>query len=367
VKLAIPSTWRALYRRIRLPLAALAGVTIFSIVQAGAVWYRLPALGLPRSSFRTLVLLELPVWGSWIAVAPVIVWVCRRFPVFPQAPARNVLAHLGFLPLVGALAIALMTAGREPFANNPDGYWLTVGQYLRAYGAVLMMNYLTIAALYYAVAHARRERQLAEAVAQARMDQLTAQIQPHFIFNSLHSVSAVMAKDVTRARSMLVKLADLLRSGMEHAGESEVPLSVELGWLDDYTSIQRMRYGERFDVGIRSSPEAGSVLVPRFLLQPLLENVVRHVVEQRTGNVRVDVDVRLADHRLEIAVTDDGPGFARLPPDQGTGLGNIASRVEAFYGNEATLSFANGPEGGASVRLVLPARPSGTTWVAPRH
>jgi len=347
--------------RERLRTAALAGsaATVVALLQSINLLFRSHDMGGPAAAisfavWRRLFLLELPVWGSTVMVAPLIAFVCRRFPLLPRPRPTSVIAHLLAAPPICYVAVAITTLFRMPLTtDNPDGYWFTTWQYTRSFSLVFLLPYVTVAAIYSAAVHSRREQRLVLALAQTRLEQLTAQLQPHFLFNALHGVSALMAEDVPRARAMLAQLSDLLRSSLDEDG-LEVPLRQELRWLAAYVEVQRCRYPQ-LEVELAVPPEAQDALVPRFLLQPLVENSVRHALERTGRPLLVEIRATIEQDELRLRVADNGPGFRKLPPLGGIGLTSAEERVRALHGN-GRIYLRNRPQGGAEVELVLGAR-----------
>ena len=194
-------------------------------------------------------------------------------------------------------------------------------------------------------------------LARAQLDSLKMQLQPHFLFNTLHSVSALIHEDDEAADLMIARLSDFLRLVIEHAGEQEVALVQELEFLNRYLEIQQVRFQDRLRVSIEVHPETLEAMVPNLVLQPLVENAIRHAVEPRAGGGRVEVSAARLGETLRLTVRDDGPGLrhgARTVP--GVGISNTRARLEQLYGGHQTLEIANHPEGGALVTVVFPWR-----------
>jgi LytS/YehU family sensor histidine kinase len=205
-----------------------------------------------------------------------------------------------------------------------------------------------------------RAAQLEAQLAEARLDALRMQLHPHFLFNTLHAISALMARDVPAARRMMTRLSDLLRFSLEQEVTDEVPLAEELDFLDRYVEIQRARFPDRLHVEMDVEPDAQAALVPRFMLQPLVENAIRHGIDRRPGGGRVVVRARVNDHRLKIEVEDNGPGFpSGADYREGVGLRSTRARLEHLYGGGGELDLAAAPGGGALVRVVIPVRETG--------
>jgi LytS/YehU family sensor histidine kinase len=202
------------------------------------------------------------------------------------------------------------------------------------------------------VSQARLQTQLER----ARGDLLRMQLQPHFLFNTLHAVSALMDRDVTAARRMITRLSDLLRLSLDNDSRYEVSLDEEMEFLDRYVEIQRIRFGARLRVFYDLAPDTRRLMVPRLLLQPLVENSITHGLSrlERPGTVRVES--ALADGRLVVRVLDDGAGLAGgAVAREGVGLGNTRQRLQQLYGGSQAFSIADRPEGGCEVRIELPA------------
>jgi two-component system LytT family sensor kinase len=213
-----------------------------------------------------------------------------------------------------------------------------------------------------AALHARqrelRAAQLEANLARAQLQNLRLQLQPHFLFNALNTISATMYEDPATADEMLGALSDLLRSSLKTVRTDEVPLREELDLLDRYLAILRARFGERLAVSIEADPAAADALVPSLLLQPLVENAIRHGSAEKDGGGAVAVRARRDGPRLILEVEDDGPGDARRngARSEGIGLAATAERLRILYGASQTFTAGDGPAGGFLARAVLPLR-----------
>lgn len=194
-------------------------------------------------------------------------------------------------------------------------------------------------------------------LARAQLDSLKMQLQPHFLFNTLHSVSALIHEDDEAADLMIARLSDFLRLVIEHAGAQEVALVQEIDFLQRYLEIQQVRFQNRLRVAIDVEPEALDAMVPNLVLQPLVENAIRHAVEPRVAGGRVEVKGARVGDALRLTVRDDGPGLRPgALPSAGVGISNTGARLEHLYGERQTLEIANHPEGGVLVTVTFPWR-----------
>jgi two-component system, LytTR family, sensor kinase len=201
--------------------------------------------------------------------------------------------------------------------------------------------------------------QLEAQLAEARLDALRRQLDPHFLFNTLNAVSALVERDPRGVRRMIEQLGDLLRHSMDDATAPEIPLGQELALLERYVDIMRVRFDDQLDVVIRADPRALDALVPNLILQPLVENAIRHGVEQRAGGGRVEVEAALDGDALVLRVRDDGPGPAPhegvgAAAGGGVGLRNTAARLAHLYGARHRLTLVADPRGGTLAEVRVP-------------
>lgn len=243
---------------------------------------------------------------------------------------------------------------RPPPSRTPFRVLFLVGFRLPIYLAVVSIAH---ALLFYRRAQARERRslELEASLAKARLDALAMQLQPHFLFNSLNAIAALVHKDPEAADEMLGALSDFLRMTLESSGEPELPLRRELEFIERYLAIEKVRFGDRLRFTIDVEPGTLEARVPALVLQPLVENAVRHGIEARPGEGLITISAARSDSRLLLKVTDNGAGLRNAPGSGGgIGLTNTRSRLRELYGDAATLELRN--EGGVSVLLSLPFR-----------
>lgn len=192
-------------------------------------------------------------------------------------------------------------------------------------------------------------------LSEARLAALQAQLQPHFLFNSLHALSTLILRGEARAADeMLGHISRFLRMTLDDGEAPTIPLEEELGFLEAYLAILRARFGDRLRVECDIDPRARALRVPRLVLQPLVENSVRHGDSVEAGPCRIGVRARLEDGALALEVEDDGHGPPPAPAAEGIGIGNIRRRLEQLYPGAHALTLGPGPAGGALTRLVIP-------------
>lgn len=330
--------------KLRTILLIVGGWTLLALLFAAQLRVDASYAGRSISGGQALVL-ALAGWYGWALLSPLVVWIARRLGTSKLAIALHVVIAivLTFIK-VGVTTEILRRAGFSPRATFSI--------------ANLPVNFLTYAAIV-AITHAldtyRRGAEARAMLTEARLDLLKAQLEPHFLFNALHSIAELMHQDVEAADRMLTRLSELLRATLESGGRQEIRLAEELALVERYLDIEGIRLGERLKTNIDVEPAALDGLVPVFILQPIVENAVRHAVAPRNTGGTVALKIRRAGGDLRIEVEDDGPGFAAGSTER-VGLRNTRTRLRHFYGGEDRLQINRGALGGASVQLVLPFR-----------
>jgi len=232
--------------------------------------------------------------------------------------------------------------------------------------AVYLVVYWTIVGVGHALAYYRKYREremlaimLESRLAQTQLQMLKMQLQPHFLFNTLNAISALMHQDVELADQMLARLAQLLRATLESAGTQEVPLKQELEFVELYLEIEQARFGPRLVVHIDAEAETMDAGVPNLILQPLVENAIRHGIAPRPQTGHIEIRARRENGELRVEIMDDGPGLAgdsSVPQREGVGLTNTRARLRQLYGNAHQFTLANRAGGGLVVTVCVPFR-----------
>ncbi|UHQ23061.1 histidine kinase [Lysobacter sp. 5GHs7-4] len=297
----------------------------------------------------------------WIPFTLLLFRCVDRHPIERGALLRSI----GWLSLSVAAIIAARAACTA--ALNP---WVGWYAQLPGWTALLRTSFLgnlltawMIVGVAHALLFARRDRlrqrqqaELQSQLSQARYEALAARLDPHFLFNALHSISEVMHRDVAAADRMVVGLGGLLRQSIEGASDQQATLGDQIELIEDYVGIEQVRLGPRLRFQLDVDESLASAMVPRLLLQPLVENAIRYAVAPRVqpGSIRVAAHSR--EHRLLLEVCDDGDGAAAAAPGQGVGLAGARARLQYLYGEDFTFDVLALPGGGTCVRIDLPLR-----------
>src|SRR5262245_35146615 len=301
----------------------------------------------PPNSLGNILSISLVEWYVWAALAPLLILAGRRL-VFEPARWRISLGLLLVLTAVVALGkVAIDVPVELSLRTNWGSLRIdTPGDAFMIFFAARFLIYFLICwailgvsqAIEYYLKYRQRELQtfqLQARLAQAQLQVLKIQLHPHFLFNTLHTISALMHQDVELADRMLTRLADLLRLTLDNAGLQEVPLQQELEFIQPYLEIEQARLGPRLQVQMEIDPETRDATVPNLVLQPLVENAIRHGIAPRPEGGRLAIRTRRTSGQLQLEVADDGPGLPDpecLPGREGFGLRNTRARLEQLYG-----------------------------------
>lgn len=318
---------------------------------------------------------ELPYWLLWAGLGPAVFWLAGRFPIDRERWFRNSLLHI--------LACVTLAIGHRAIYLI-IGWLLNVAAYqnLRSirelYSSDILFNlptgfmsYGTIFLVSYVIDYYRRHQEeelkisrlkteLAEAklqVTEAQLQALKMQLHPHFLFNTLNSISALLDEDVDVADQMLARLGDFLRMTLENSGAQRVTLQEELEFLRCYLEIEHVRFQDRLTVNMLIDPDTLEARVPNLILQPIVENAIRHGIVSRIAPGEIEIRAQRSGDSLELQVKDNGPGLHRDGASiikEGLGLGNTRARLEQMYGSSHNFDMTDVPEGGLKVTLEIP-------------
>ncbi len=313
-------------------------------------------------SWKQAVGYALGDWYVFALLSVPVVWAAHRFQFEAGRRLASLAAHLGGSVVFSSLYMVLRAC---------VGQWQSGASFAEAFRPLLvktwhfnLLIYWVIVAVAQAFAYYRkyRERELHAAelekrLAQAKLKALQMQLNPHFLFNTLHSISALMHRDVEAADHMVSRLSDLLRAALENSERQEVPLRQELQWLELYLDIERTRFGERLSVTMDIAPDTLDARVPNLILQPLVENAIRHGIEPRARPGRIELRAQRQGGALALGISDNGPGLRdNRPHREGVGLSNTRARLRELYGPDHRFELLRGPDGGLRVDLSIPFR-----------
>lgn len=301
----------------------------------------------------------------WAALTPLAFLVADRVPLARPRLARAIAVHAASFLLLSVLHCLLADGLDEPLAR-PPGYEgpLVALRWLRDLYSDLWMYWPLVGIQALLGAHRRQREQqeqtarLQQLMADMRLSLLRAQIQPHFLFNTLHAVSSLLKVDPRAADDMVSDLAEILRASFADAGAQEAPLEQELELVGCYLRIQQRRFADRLAVQWQVQADAAGAMVPALVLQSLVENAVVHGIAPMARPCTLTLAVRREADRLQLRVEDDGAGMA-AEPQPGLGLGNTAQRLQQLYGSALHWSIDSAPGRGTCVSLFIPFKTAG--------
>ena len=310
-------------------------------------------------------------WYLFALLSIPTLWLARRFHFqrgqWPRQLAFHLLASAAFSVLWMTLR-ALIEEWLSPADESQVTFKAALHVALATTFFFNLLIYWGIVSVSHAIEYYRRyqERELRNAeleagLAQARLQALQMQLNPHFLFNTLHSISSLMHKDVEAADRMITRFGDLLRVALENTQTHEVPLRQELDFLKSYLDIEQTRFGDRLSVRMDIAPDALEARVPNLVLQPLVENAIQHGIEPHARPGQIELRARREDGKLLLEVRDNGDG---LPDpqrsDEGVGVSNTRARLQQLYGDAHRFEFHNGEKGGLLVSVHIPFRSAAT-------
>jgi two-component system, LytTR family, sensor kinase len=286
--------------------------------------------------WRLTLVMALTEWYAWALLTPLVAWLVQRYPIRRGVVTRGLLVHVPAGLAFAIVKVALTRLMRLPIVPSSEYFQINLTTHYIVYWALVAAVH---ALTYYRAGREGelRASQLEARLADARLQLLKMQLHPHFLFNTLNAISELVHEDPATADRMIASLSELLRESLEAGADDQVTLAKELELLDRYIDIQRARFGDRLDVRVDVERETRAALVPILILQPLVENSIRHGLAAR--------------------VRADGIGLgAASAVREGVGLGNSRARLRALYGPDQSIDVSNLEGGGVLVRLAMPWR-----------
>jgi two-component system, LytTR family, sensor kinase len=297
---------------------------------------------------------------------PLIYWIAIRFPLLSATWSRNLPIHFLAVCLVSFLSTNLMWVQRLAlfplFGLGAYNYGYMPVRYPMEFSKHFVFYWFAVGLIYlFHEVRFTREREVQQAkleasLAEAQAQNLRLQLEPHFLFNTLNAISDAVYEDPQRADKMICGLSEMLRRLLNKNSSLEVPLSTEIELLNLYANVMKTRLEHRFQLRLQIDEAVKQALVPQLLLQPLLENAVRHGMNPRTFQIDVSLSAYRENGRVHLTVRDRGPGFPPGGEKGGIGLCNTRERLAGLYGTEGSFTLDNAPDGGAMVQVSLPFR-----------
>ena len=336
--------------------------TLLGLSFASQFYISAPKAGL-EVTWKQAVTYALADWYVFAALSVPVMALARRFAFEAGHWVRSLSIHI-LSSFAFSFVYMVIRAGL--------GSWQSGASFEEAFRPLLiktwhlnLLIYWVIVAVTQAFGYYRkfRERELHASelekhLVQAKLQALQMQLNPHFLFNTLHSISALMHKDVEAADRMIMRLSDLLRAALDSVDTQEVSLRKELELLQLYLGIEQIRFGDRLNVALDVAPDTLEAQVPNFILQPLVENAIRHGIEPRARPGLIELHACRQADALALAVCDNGKGLpdGNKPAREGVGLSNTRARLRELYGEAHRFELRSGPDGGVRVEMIIPYR-----------
>jgi two-component system, LytTR family, sensor kinase len=319
-------------------------------------------------TWPTLLATQWVSWLPWVVATPLIIALARRYPALPRASLRTIGIHLAAFAIVSATAEAwssLLQVLFNPWDNrSPPQFGRTWSTTLLYQALTFVIVYALILTVTFVVdSHRNLARQATEAarlneeLSNAQLAALRQQMEPHFMFNTLNSIAGLVRDQRNDAAvSMIVGLSEFLRRATDDSHRAEVTLGEEVEYLQRYLDIQKVRFGDRLQVTLNIPPDLLSARVPNLLLQPLVENAIKHGIAERVSGGVVRVSAESRDGRLSLVVYNDGVGTPRdwQASRTGVGISNLRTRLQILHGDASELLLRHADSGGAEVVVTVP-------------
>lgn len=330
-----------------------------------------------QPTFIEMLIWELPYWLLWAGLSPFIFKITRRHRIERERWMAGLAVHAGACVLLSCvhraayllIGWALNVVAYRPIPSIAELFdflfFFNMPTALMSYATILLVSHALVYYQQYQEEELKASRlkaELAEAqlqITQAQLQALKMQLHPHFLFNTLNSVSALLDEDVEAADEMLARLGDLLRMTLTNSGAQEVTLQEELEFLRCYLEIERVRFQDRLTIQMDIDPQALDALVPNLILQPIVENAIRHGIASRINPGRIEIRAARAGDALQLQVKDNGPGIQTksdlaVTSREGVGLSNTRARLKQLYGPRHRFELSDAVGGGLLLTIEIP-------------
>lgn len=329
-------------------------------------------IGMPIYLWRSLSY-TMPNAIVWGIMTPIVLWFTSLYKIESNNWYKNLLIQIivclflaPFLVIIAFEIDLLFKWIGGVLPENPSFVMAAFNPRIFANSFDNILTYSIIVGIYYVYDYYQRfrERELKAArleaqLATARLDLLKAQLNPHFLFNTLNAISIVKDHDLEAADLMITDLSEMLRFVMENIHKQEISLREEMEFLDCYISLQKRRFVDQMEVNVDVDPKAWNALVPSLLLQPIVENAIEHGVRNQKDKGKIDIRCLRNNGSLEFEVRNNGPELGKSNPSRGNrgiGLSNTKERLKSLYGSDFTFKLENSSEGGVVAKLTIPYR-----------
>lgn len=342
-------------RRRLLAAAILGGWTVVALLFAPQSYLANRVSPTPLPAW-IVILASAAIFYVWAAATPLVIWLARRFPFQRGRFGRTMLVHI-----IASFAVALLVIGAVGAVQSllpvPRNYRPPMPQALLLVSLVAtnVLLYWTILSITTAITYFERDHRRELTLVQAQLQLLRNRLQPHFLFNTLNAIAELMYEDSRRAEATIMQLSDVLRLTLQHDQEPEITLAQELDLLRKHVAIYQTLLQDRLHVRWMVDDDTLTARVPTMILQPLVENAIRHGIAPREHGGTVEIRARREGSSLALAVHDDGVGMAG-EPRSGIGLTNTRARLHHLYGREFTFDLRAAAGGGVTVLIQVPLR-----------
>jgi len=345
------------------------GWTLVSVIFAGISYAAAIGENNKEFGFVSALRLNLVQFYVWAILSPLVFRFSRRFPIeLRPLNVRNLLLYfpalISFAGIHQVIHLAVLWSitprWRQKYPALIDCYraYFAFGFYIDLIIALLIV--ITVHALIYYQSF--RASELAQSslktqLAQAQLRALKMQLHPHFLFNTLHSISSLVLEDPPKANSMIARLGDFLRLTVDNSEQQSVTLKEETEFLRCYLDIEQVRFGDRLTVAFDLEPQTLSAEVPHLILQPVVENAIQHAIAPRAERGRINIEAKRLNGLLRVAISDNGPGIssnAKLLGKKCVGLSNVRTRLQQIYGSDFRFELMNASHGGLTVVMEIP-------------
>jgi len=345
------------------------GWTLVGVIFAGISYAAAIGENNKEFGFVSALRLNLVQFYFWALLTPLLYRFSRRFPIeLRPLNFRNLLLYIPAVILFAGIHQVLHLAVLWSISPRWRQRYPALMDCYRAYFAFGFYIDLIIAVLIVIAVHALlyyqnfRASELAQSslktqLAQAQLRAMKMQLHPHFLFNTLHSISSLVLEDPKKANSMIARLGDFLRLTIENSEEQLVTLKEETEFLRCYLDIEQVRFGDRLTVAFELEPQTLSAQVPHLILQPVVENAIQHAIAPRAARGHINIEAKRLDSLLRVAVSDNGPGISSntiSPVKKCVGLTNVRTRLQQIYGPDFRFELTNGENGGLIVVMEIP-------------